>query len=131
MHVKGSPIRYPTRSKISSELSNANLIDTNNQNTTLVKISIVTAGCHAEKSVLMLFDKRQKVLISIDTTENDDSSKESEYKPTKISNGVELNIDDNVVSEDDLTKLEIEQEPQKSTTQKAITTTTAKGLVIN
>lgn len=120
-------IRYPTRmppssNKISSELSDASVIDTDNQNTTLVKISVVNAGCQAEKSVLMLFNKNQKVLISIDTTDGSEqktvevANDTVKPKPSKRPNGVELEIDEEVeevVKPDDDTRLEEEEQVEE------------------
>lgn len=91
-----------SNNKITSELSDANLIDTDNQNTTLIKISVLNAGCQAEKSVLMLFNKNQKVLISIDTTDETDNKSaekpgnQSVLNTTKRPNGVELQIDEEI-----------------------------------
>lgn len=101
----------PSNNKISSELSDASLIDTDNQNTTLVKISVLNAGCQAEKSVLMLFNKNQKVLISIDTTDGSNhetvevTNDKAKPKPSKRPNGVELEIDE------ELQELEEEHKP--------------------
>lgn len=100
--------------KISSELSDASLIDTDNQNVTLVKISVVNAGCQAEKSVLMLFKKNQKVLISIDTSDGTEGqaveveNDEVKPKPTKRPNGVELEIDEKLEEQSDDTRLDEE-----------------------
>lgn len=100
--------------KISSELSDASLIDTDNQNVTLVKISVVNAGCQAEKSVLMLFKKNQKVLISIDTSDGTEDqpveveNDEVKPKPSKRPNGVELEIDEKLQEQPDDTRLDEE-----------------------
>lgn len=129
----------PPANKISSELSDANLIDTDNQNTTMVKISVVNAGCQAEKSVLMLFNKNQKVLISIDATDGSENQgvivghDDAKPVPTKRPNGVELEIDeaaeDNTKLDDEEVTEEVSKAPGTAKPTKATTkATTTKRL---
>jgi len=66
---------------IKNEIIGASPVDIDDNSTSLLKISLFTPGCHAEKSLLMLFNKNQIIQISVDTKKE---SGEEEMKQESV-----------------------------------------------